>query len=77
MHYIVIVSAFIASFLRQIRKKAALEQASGASTVRRCGPFRTVIREPGSYAFPLVDLTEYDVYTAPTAVPLSFAYTAL
>ena len=39
-----------------------------------CGPFRTVIREPGSYAFPLVDLTEYDVYTAPTAVPLSFAY---
>ena len=37
-----------------------------------CGPYKMVVTSPGTYSFPLIDMTEYDLYTCPTAVPLTW-----
>ena len=37
-----------------------------------CGPYKMVVKEPGEYCFPLMDFIEYDLYTCPTAVPLTY-----
>ena len=37
-----------------------------------CGPYKMVVTSPGTYCFPLVDMTEYDLYTSPTEVPLTW-----
>ena len=37
-----------------------------------CGPYRMVVKAPGTYSFPLTDMTEYELYTCPTAVPLTW-----
>ena len=37
-----------------------------------CGPFNMVVTEPGEYSFPLMDFVAYDLYTAPTDVPLTW-----
>ena len=37
-----------------------------------CGPYKMVVTSPGIYSFPLMDLTEYELYTCPTAVPLTW-----
>ena len=31
-----------------------------------------IVTSPGTYSFPLIDMTEYDLYTCPTAVPLTW-----
>lgn len=38
-----------------------------------CGPYKMVVKEPGDYCFPLMDFEKYDLYTAPTDVPLTWA----
>ena len=37
-----------------------------------CGPYKMVVKQPGEYSFPLMDFIEYDLFTAPTEVPLSW-----
>ena len=39
-----------------------------------CGPYKVVVTEPGDYDFPIQVLTDYDIRTYPTPVPVSFAY---
>ena len=37
-----------------------------------CGPWKTIIREPGTYSFPLHVRTTYTIRTYPTPIPLAF-----
>lgn len=39
-----------------------------------CGPYKTVVKSPGVYCFPLEVFEEYTVRTYPEAVPLTFEY---
>ena len=37
-----------------------------------CGPYKMIVTSPGTYSFPLIDMTEYDLYTCPIDVPLTW-----
>ena len=57
-----------------VRVTVAALPDDGSPCYLACGPYRVNVTQPGTYGFPIEVLTDYEVRTYPTPVPLTFEY---